>query len=78
MRLPAVVFLCATGLAACAPFPELDALDPTPGTPPPLLPMDQILAEVDSTTADPGAALAGRASRLRARAAAIGATPANP
>lgn len=78
MRLSAILFLCTTGLAACAPFPELDALAPVPGTPPPLLPLDQILAQAESSTADPGQALAGRAARLKARAAAIPATPASP
>lgn len=78
MRLSAILFLCATGLAACAPFPELDALGPVSGTPPPLLPLDQILMQADSNANDPGPVLAGRAARLKARAAAIPATPASP
>jgi hypothetical protein len=78
MRLPAVLFLCAIGLAACAPFPELDALAPGIGAPPQLLPMEEILARADTTSTDPGPALAARAARLKARASAIALTPASP
>jgi hypothetical protein len=78
MRLPAVLLLCAVGIAACAPFPELDAVDPNTGPPPRLLPIDDILAQTGDTTADPGPALAGRAARLKARAAAITAAAPTP
>lgn len=74
MRLPFLILSLA--LAACAPFPELDALGPDTGPPPQLLPIDQLLAQAGTDTADPGPALAARAARAKARAAAIGsATP---
>ena len=76
MRLPALSVLCLAGLAACAPFPELDALGTDSGPPPPLLPLDDLLAQAQDTTSDPGPAVAARAARLKARAAAIGAAPA--
>jgi hypothetical protein len=74
MRLT-VLLLCATGLAACAPFPELDALGPDTGPPPPLLPIDTLLDQARTSAKDPGPALAARAAGLKARAAAIKATP---
>ena len=76
MRLP-FLFLCAA-LAACAPFPEVDALGPDTGPPPQLLPIDEVLAQAGSTTEDPGPALAARAARLKARAAAIATEPPAP
>ncbi len=78
MRLPAVLIFCVTALAACAPFPELNALGPETGTPPPLLPLDEILAQAGSSGTDPGPALAARAARAKARAAAIVVTPPSP
>lgn len=48
------------------------------GPPPALLPIDDLLAQADVTAADPGPALAARAARLKARAAAISATPPVP
>ncbi len=66
--------LCAAALAlgACAPFPEVAASSGMTGAYPPLLPIDQLLAEVDAPPADPGPALSVRAARLKARAAALG------
>jgi hypothetical protein len=74
MRLPALSLLALAALAACAPFPELDALGPDTGPSPALLPMDQLLEQAQPSTEDPGPALAARAARLKARAAAIKAT----
>ena len=74
MRLPALFLLAFAALAACAPFPELDALGPDAGPPPALLPMDQLVGQAQSTRQDEGPALAARAARLKARAAAIKAT----
>ena len=71
MRLPAVLLLC---LAACAPFPQLDVARSATAPPPPLLPIDALIAQAGATTPDPGPALAARAARLKARAAAIATT----
>jgi hypothetical protein len=77
MCLPALSVLALAALAACAPFPELDAIGPDTGPPPALLPMDQLLDQAQSPVEDPGPALAARAALLKARAAAIKApTPA--
>lgn len=62
-------------LAACAPFPEVDALGPDPGPPPQLLPIDEVLAQAGPPGTDPGPAVAARAAALKARAAGIGASP---
>lgn len=79
MRLSfAIVVVCAAGLAACAPFPELDAAGPDTAVPPQLLPIDALLAQAGPQTADPGPALSARAARLKARAAAIAAAPPAP
>lgn len=72
MRLPAVLLLC---LAACGPFPQRDAAGLGTGTPPPLLPIDELIAQAGAPAPDPGPALAARAARLKARAEAIAATP---
>lgn len=72
-----VVLLAVSAFSACAPFPELDAMGPEGATPPPLLPIDALLAQAGAPAPDPGPALASRAAALRARAAAIAAdTPA--
>lgn len=72
----AVLLLCGlAALAACAPFPELEAMAPDPAPPPHLLPIDSLLSQAGSTTPDPGPGLAARAARLKARAAAIAITP---
>lgn len=76
MRLPAVYLLLC--LAACAPFPQSGAMGHGTATPPPLLPIDELIAQAGTSTPDPGPALAARAARLRARAAAIAATPPAP
>lgn len=73
MRLPAILPALLAVLAACAPFPELDALGPDAAAPPRLLPIDSLLAEAATPSADPGPALAARAARLKARAATLGA-----
>ena len=77
MRLPAL-FLGLAALAACAPFPALDAVSPDRAAPPQLLPIDELLAQAGAPTPDPGPGLAARAAALKARAAAIAATPAAP
>lgn len=75
MRTPALCLAVLGALAACAPFPELDALGPDTAPPPRLLPIDSLIAQAQVTSDDPGPALSARAARLRARAAAIAATP---
>ena len=70
MRLPAL-FLGLAALAACAPFPALDAVGPDRSTPPQLLPIDDLLAQAGATLPDPGPGIAARAAALKARAAAI-------
>ena len=70
-----VIFGC---VGACAPFPELDAIGPDTASPPQLLPIDDVLAQAGTETADPGPALSARAQRLKSRAAAIAATPPAP
>lgn len=73
MRLTAL--LLALTLAACAPFPELDALGPDRAAPPELLPLDDLLAQATAAGQDPGPSVAARAAALKARAAAITAAP---
>lgn len=75
MRTPLLVLLVTALLCACAPFPELDALGPDTDAPPPLLPLDSLLNQAQVSAKDPGPALAARASRLKARAAAIKVAP---
>ncbi|MBL9073074.1 hypothetical protein [Tabrizicola sp.] len=75
MRLT-VLLLFLAAISACAPFPELRAGGPEGVTPPPLLPIDELLAQAAAPTPDPGPALVARAARLKARAAAIAVTPA--
>lgn len=77
MRLTASALLLAS-LAGCTPFSLIDAMGPDSGPPPQLLPIDDLLAQAGDQTADPGPAVAARASRLKARAAAISAAPAAP
>jgi hypothetical protein len=60
-----------TALAACAPFPEVDALGPDAGPPPALLPIDDLLSQAGTPAPDPAPGLLGRAARLKARASAI-------
>ena len=71
MRLPALLLLCLAALAACGSSAQLDATRPGMAAPPPLLPIDELIALAGATTPDPGPALAARAARLRARAAAL-------
>ena len=71
MRLIAILLSACAVLAACAPFPELDALGPDTGPPPQLLPIDTLLDQAQTSAEDPGPALAARAAGVKARAAAI-------
>jgi hypothetical protein len=71
MRTTAFLVLLLPVLAGCAPFPELDAVGNDKGPPPQLLPIDSLLQQAQVTEVDPGPALAARAARLKARAAAI-------
>jgi hypothetical protein len=75
MRSTAFLLLACSAMAACAPFPELDAVGDDTSPPPQLLPIDSLLQQARSPEADPGPALATRAARLKARAAAIQAAP---
>jgi hypothetical protein len=75
MRTTAFVLFAVSAVAACAPFPELDALGNDTSPPPQLLPIDSLLQQAQAPMADPGPALAARAARLKARAAAIQAAP---
>lgn len=59
-------------LAACAPFPAVEMEGgPQNATPPPLLPIDELLQQAGPDSADPGPAVAARAAALKARAAAL-------
>lgn len=71
MRLSIAFVACTTALAACAPFPELDAVAPDTRPPPTLLPIDTLLDQAQVSRDDPGPALVARAAGLKARAAAI-------
>lgn len=75
MRLVLFFLACSVGLSACALVPELDAAGPVNATPPDLVPLDDILTQAASPGTDPGPLLAARAAALKARAAAISATP---
>lgn len=70
MRLTALLLFLAA-ISACAPFPGLRDRGPEGVTPPPLLPIDELLALAGAPGTDPGPALAARAARLKARAAAL-------
>lgn len=67
------------GLGACAPFPEVKApVDlPVPATPPELQPLDRLVAQAGAAQISPTAtgSVEARAAALRARAAAMQATP---
>ncbi len=62
MRLTLLIVYLA--VAACSPVSEPSAYVE-------LAPIDDLLAQADVTAVDPGPALAARAARLRARAAAL-------
>jgi hypothetical protein len=73
---PAIFILCAPilgtlSLVACAPLPAGLQTPTSTAAPPPLLPLDTLLAAVDAPVATDAVAegLAARAGRLRARAA---------
>jgi hypothetical protein len=74
-RLILALLSAVTLLAACAPFPEVDAMATDTGPTPRLAPIDDLLAQADSPAADPASGLQTRAARLKARAAAIKAIP---
>jgi hypothetical protein len=72
MHRPLLILL---SLSACAPFPEVVTNAQDAGPPPPLLPIDQLLAQADLSPpvlADP---LQARAAALKARAARLRAAP---
>lgn len=75
MRTTAILALAVSVLTGCAPFPELDAVGDDTRPPPQLLPIDSLLQQADTSASDPGPSLSARAARLKARAAAIQATP---
>ncbi len=59
-------------LAACATFPEIDALPPAaPAAPPVLVPIDTLLQAAEATAQPAAPTLAARAARLKARAARL-------
>lgn len=66
------LILCL-GLAACATFPQVDAVaSKSSGVTPALLPMDDLLAQIPPPRAEAaGNSLTARAAALRARAAAL-------
>ena len=72
---PLVLAAALAALSGCAQFPAVDAFAASRavGPPPVLLPLDQVLAaDAAPTQAEAaGDALAARAARLRARAAAM-------
>ncbi|MGL4235709.1 hypothetical protein [Tabrizicola sp.] len=71
MRSHVIAVAVSAALAACASFPEIDALGEDTGPPPQLEPIDGLLAQADAAAQDPAPDLQARAARLRARAAAI-------
>ncbi len=75
MRQPALLCLCLVTLTACAPFPQVGAPGPDSVAPPPLLPIDALIAQAGVPAPDPGPSLAARAAALKARAAALAAAP---
>ncbi|AXQ92955.1 hypothetical protein LV780_03455 [Cereibacter azotoformans] len=79
---PALILAVMTALAGCEQFPEVDAARAgrEDAPPPPLLPLDELLAQAGTPTVSPEteAALEARAAALRVRAAALQAAPAAP
>jgi hypothetical protein len=64
------IAVLSAGLAACAPLPGgLDRLPVDSAAAPALLPLEDILSQAQAPGSDPGAGLAARAARLKARAA---------
>jgi hypothetical protein len=74
------VILCAATLPACTPLPDGLSSRTSTAPPPPLLPLETLLAGVDAPVATDAVAdnLASRAARLRARAALMRAPVLDP
>jgi hypothetical protein len=72
--------MCATALPACTPLPEGLSTRVSTTAPPPLVPLDGLLVSVDAPVATAAVAdnLAGRAARLRNRAALMRAPVLDP
>jgi hypothetical protein len=77
---PFCLILCATALLACTPLPDGLSTRVSAAEPPPLVPLDNLLAKVDAPVATAAVAdnLAGRAARLRNRAALMRAPVLDP
>lgn len=82
MQTLARALLCFALIApgGCADFPDLGSVPSAETIAPDLLPMDRLLAQVGTPIATPAVAntLAGRAARLRARAALMQAPVMDP
>lgn len=64
--------LLALALVACSPLPDTGADPSKAGPPPPLVPLDGLLAEPEpQATVDVGKALAERGAALKAEAKAM-------
>lgn len=80
---PALILATLAALAGCADYPGVIAAEQAsgaPAEPPPLLPLDKVLAQAGTAQVTPAttAAIEARAAALRARAAAMTAPPAAP
>jgi hypothetical protein len=78
MRKFLLALIALAAVAACAPFPQIDAMGRDAAPPPALLPIGDLLAQAGPDTPDPAPAIQSRAARLTSRAAAIGAPTAQP
>jgi hypothetical protein len=76
----AILCLALIAPGGCTDFPEMGRVPSIQATAPDLLPMDRLLAQVGTPRATPAVAdtLAGRAARLRARAALMQAPVMDP
>ncbi|MDQ2065709.1 hypothetical protein Q9295_04955 [Xinfangfangia sp. CPCC 101601] len=66
------------GISACTALPDLPPAPVAAGSPPHLLPLDQLLSQAASTSAAQNEALAARAAALQRRAAALRNASADP